>query len=144
MAEQERSGADIRAAFGDDVTAATVTIRQGGARSVSADEVRIRQGGAGRVHATDIEITQGGVAVAASNEPRDGSALAARGEIVMDQAAAGIVAAGSAQVRDSAIGVLLAGRVDGERIRVLVGREAAFAFGAGVGLVLWLLGRWRR
>jgi hypothetical protein len=146
-----------------DVKAGEVTIRQGGARSVAAREVAIRQGGALRVQAEDVRITQGGVVFATTHKLRvtsgglggvvadeaelDQSAVqivAARDEVEMDQTAAGVVIAKEAEVRDSAIGLLVTGRFEGHGNRVLMGPPAAFAFGAGVGLVLWLLGRWRR
>ncbi len=62
--------------------------------------------------------------------------VVARGYVEMDQAAAGVVAAGSARVRDSAIGLLVTPHFEGEGVRVLMGPRAAFAFGAGLGLVL--------
>jgi hypothetical protein len=47
-------------------------------------------------------------------------------------------------VRDSAVGFLVAREFKGEGARVLFGPQAAFAFGAGVGLVLALLRLLRR
>lgn len=44
----------------------------------------------------------------------------------------------------SAVGLLLTGRLEGQGVRVLMGPQAAFAFGAGAALVLSLLGLWRR
>jgi hypothetical protein len=146
-----------------DVNAHSLTIRQGGARSVTAHEVRVRQGGIARVDAHDVEVTQGGVALATTETLRltaggawgvlagrarlDQSAVqvvAAREQVDMDQAAAGVVAGGTVHVRDSAIGVLLTGRFEGQGVRVLMGPQAAFALGAGAALVLSLFGLWRR
>ncbi len=50
---------------------------------------------------------------------------------------------GSARAQDSAVGLLVTLKLEGDRNRVLFGPAAAFAFGAGVGLALWLLGRLR-
>src|SRR5262249_7648980 len=112
-----------------DVNAHSLTIRQGGARSVTAHEVRVRQGGIARVDAHEVEVTQGGVALATTETLRltaagawgvladraslDQSAVqvvAAREQVDMDQAAAGVVVGGAVHVRDSAVGVLLTGR----------------------------------
>jgi hypothetical protein len=163
MAEAgERTGEEIRGGAGD-VSTHSLTIRQGGARSVTAHEVSVRQGGIARVDAHEVEITQGGVGVAttgtlritaggtwgvladrATLEQSMAQIVAARDRVEMDQAAGGIVAGGSVHVRDSAIGLLLTPRFEGQGVRVLMGPQAAFAFGAGVALVLGLLGLWRR
>jgi hypothetical protein len=154
---------DWRSESSADVEAAEVTIRQGGARAVAAREVAIRQGGAMRVQAEDVKVTQGGVVFATTHKLRvtsgglggvvadeaelDQSAahvVVARDDVEMDQAAAGVVIAKEAEVRDSAIGLLVTRRFEGHGNRVLMGTPAAFAFGAGMGVVLWLLGRWRR
>jgi len=155
-------GDEIRGDAGD-VSAHSLTIRQGGARSVTAHEVSVRQGGIARVDAHTVEVTQGGVAVATTGTLRmtaggAGAVLAdratleqsvvqvvaARERVDLDQAAGGLVAGGSVHVRDSAIGVVLTPRFDGQNVRVLMGPPAAFAFGAGAALVLGLLGLWRR
>jgi hypothetical protein len=47
-----------------------------------------------------------------------------------------VVVTGEARVRDSAIGLLITPRFEGDGNRVLFGPQAALAFGAGVGLVL--------
>lgn len=159
----EPGGDEIRGNAGD-VTARAVTIRQGGARSVTADEVRVRQGGIGRLHAADVEIVQGGVGLATVGnlhvtagatgpvladtvvlEQSMAQVIAARERVEMDQAAGGIVAGGSVHVRDSVIGMLLTPRFEGqEGVRVLMGPQAAFAFGAGIAAVLYLVGLWYR
>jgi hypothetical protein len=158
----ERAGEEIRGNAGD-VSTHSLTIRQGGARSVTAHEVSVRQGGIARVDAHEVEITQGGVGVAttgtlritaggtwgvlaerATLEQSMAQVVAARERVEMDQAASGIVAGGSVHVRDSAIGLLLTPRFEGQGVRVLMGPQAAFAFGAGVAVVLSLIGLWRR
>ena len=146
-----------------DVNTHSLTIRQGGARSVTAHEVIVRQGGIARVDAHQVEITQGGVAVATTETLRltaggawgvladratvEQSAVrvvAARERVDVDQTAAGIVAGSCVNVRDSAVGLLLTGRFEGQGVRVLMSPQAAFAFGAGAALVLSLSGLWRR
>jgi hypothetical protein len=159
----EAGGDEIRGDAGD-VIARAVTIRQGGARSVTADEVTVRQGGIGRLHAADVEIVQGGVGLATVGnlrvtagamgtvladtvvlEQSMAKVIAARERVEMDQAAAGIVVGGSVHVRDSVIGMLITPRFEGqEGVRVLMGPQAAFAFGAGVAAVLYLVGLWYR
>ncbi|HMH48975.1 MAG TPA: hypothetical protein VK548_01985 [Candidatus Acidoferrum sp.] len=153
---------EIRGDAGD-VSTHSLTIRQGGARSVTAHDVSVRQGGIVRVDAHDVEVTQGGVGVATTGTLRltaggawgvladratlDQSAVqvvAARERVDLDQAAAGIVAGGCVNVRDSAVGLLLTGRFEGQGVRVLLSPQAAFAFGAGAALVLSLFGLWRR
>jgi hypothetical protein len=156
------AGDEIRGDAGD-VNTHSLTIRQGGARSVTAHEVSVRQGGIARVDAHQVEVTQGGIAVAttgtlrltssgtwgvlaerASLDQSMAQVVAARERVDMDQTAAGIVAGGSVHVRDSAIGLLLTGRFEGQGVRVLMNQKAAFAFGAGAALVLSLFGLWRR
>src|SRR5262245_15829705 len=149
---------EIRGDAGD-VNTHSLTIRQGGARSVTAHDVSVRQGGIGRVDAHDVEITHGGVAVAttgtlrmtaggswalladhATLEQSMAQVVAARERVDMDQAAAGVVAGGSVHVRDSAIGLLLTPHFEGQGVRVLIGPRGAFAFGAGLAVVLAALG----
>jgi hypothetical protein len=159
----ERGGDEIQGHAGD-VTEHAVTIRRGGARSVTAHAVTVRQGGIGRLHAADVGIVQGGVGLASVGNLRVtagatgplladtvvleqslAKVVAARERVEMDQAAAGIVAGGSVHVRDSVIGMLVTPRFEGqEGVRVLMGPRAAFAFGAGVAAVLYLVGLWHR
>jgi hypothetical protein len=160
MTEREDNGPEeIRS--GDDVVAGSVVIHRGGARSVRAHEVQIKQGGALRVDAEDIEITQGSIAVASaqsasvtaggvgllrSSGPVELKAAAAQVVLARDganlqQSAAGVVAARSAAISDSAVGVLLARDVEARNVRVLFTVPAAIAFGAAAGAALWLLGR---
>ena len=146
-----------------DVNTHSLTIRQGVARSVTAHEVTVRQGGIARVDAHEVSVTQGGVAVATAETLRltaggawgvladratvEQSAVrvvAARERVDVGQTAAGIVAGSCVNVRDSAVGLLLTGRFEGQGVRVLMSPQAAFAFGAGAALVLSLFGLWRR
>ena len=159
----EQSGDEIRGNAGD-VTARVVTVRQGGARFVTAHEVTVRQGGIGRVQAENVEVTRGGVGLASAGtlrvtagatgpvladkvvlEQSMAQVIAARERVEMDQAAGGIVVGGSVHVRDSVIGLLVTPRFEGrEGVRVLMGPQAAFAFGVGVAAVLYLVGLWYR
>jgi hypothetical protein len=158
----ERAREEIRGDAGD-VSTHSLTIRQGGARSVTAHEVSVRQGGIARVDAHEVEVTQGGVAVAttgtlritaggtwavlaerATLEQSMAQIVAARERVDMDQTAAGIVAGGSVHVRDSAIGLLLTPHFEGQGVRVLMGPQTAFAFGAGAALVFSILRFWSR
>ncbi len=164
MAEPGESGGEEIRGHAGDVTERAVTIRQGGARSVTAHEVTVRQGGIGRLDATDVEIVQGGVGLATVGnlhvtagatgpvladkvvlQQSMAKVIAARERVEMDQAAGGIVVGGSVHVRDSVIGMLVTPRFEGqEGVRVLMGPKAAFAFGAGVAAVLYLVGLWHR
>jgi hypothetical protein len=158
----ERMGDEIHGDAGD-VSTHSLTIRQGGARSVTAHQVSVRQGGIARVDAHDVEITQGGVAVATAGslrvtaggtwgvladravlEQSMAQVVAARERVELDQAAAGVVAGESVHVRDSVIGVVLTPRFEGHGVRVLMGPQAAFAFGAGVALLVGALRLWSR
>jgi hypothetical protein len=158
----ERTGDEIRGDAGD-VSARSLTIRQGGARSVTAHEVTVRQGGIVQVDAQNVAVTQGGVAVATTEtlrltagglgavladravlEQSMAHVVAARERVEMDQAAVALVAGRAIAVRDSVIGLLVTPRLEGQGVRVLLGPRAALALGAGVGLVLGLLGLWRR
>jgi hypothetical protein len=158
----EQSGEKFREDAGE-VNVHTLTIRQGGARSVTAHDVTLRQGGIVRLDAHAVDITQGGVALATTErlrltaggmgavladqarlEQSMAHVVAARERVDMDQAAAAVVVGRAVEVRDSAIGVLLTPNFRGQGVRVLMGPKAAFAFGAGVGLVLSLVGFVRR
>jgi hypothetical protein len=68
----------------------------------------------------------------------------ARQQARLEQAAAGAVAARTAHVSDSAVGVLLARHVEARNVRVLFGLREALAFGAAAGAALALVLRWRR
>jgi len=125
--------------------AGDVTIRQGGAQEITAKHVKIRQGGVVQAHAEQIEITQGGIVGGLANElEREGSmahAVVARGTAEIDQSMATVIAARETTVKDSLIGVLLAGKVEGDNLRVLMHPPSALAFGAAAGVVFWLLSR---
>jgi hypothetical protein len=114
---EDLQGADVGTGDVGDVRADKVIVHQGGARRVQAERVVIRQSGALHVQADEVEVSQGGI---------------------------GIAQAQRVQVNEGSIGVLFAGKVKGHNVRVLMTPLSALAFGAGAGLTLWLLGRWRR
>ena len=116
-----------------DVVAGTVVIRQAGARSVKAREVAVRQGGIGRLEADTVSVAQGGVGMALSHD-----------ETTLQQAGAGVIVTRVAQIRDSAVGFLIAREVHPQNVRVLFGVREAVAFGAAAGLAVALVLGWRR
>jgi hypothetical protein len=129
------------------VTGREVTIRQGAALEVKAEEVDVKQGGIGLARAGEVKITMGTVGGVLAQEVElelSAASIVVGREVEMDQAAAGALVADSVRVRDSAIGLLVTRDFQGEGNRVLFGPQAAFAFGAGFGLIVWLLSRLRR
>jgi hypothetical protein len=140
-----------------DETVRAVTVRQGGARSISAERVEIRQGAAGSVQTGRLRVIQGGIGLASAKrirvtagtvgvalgdravfEQAMTSVAVARERISLDQSAAGVLLGKSVTARDSAIGLVVTPHLEGTNVRVLMGPQAALAFGAGVGLVLAL------
>ena len=163
MADEPVVSDDVRNGNAGDVIARDVTIKQGGARSIAAESVVIRQGGAAHVRAEQVTIAQGGVGFANTDRlDATGSAvlavistdvelsqtaaqvIATRESAGLDQSAAAVVVAGEVTARDSAIGLVITPRFEGEGNRVLFGPATAFAFGAGVGLVMLLARMLRR
>ena len=74
----------------------------------------------------------------------DGHRGAARKTASLEQSAAGVVVGQSVSVRDSVIGLVVTPHLEGSNVRVLMDVRAALAFGAGVGVVLALMGLWGR
>lgn len=111
-----------------DIRAESVTLTQGGASSIEATTVSISQGGAGRVRAGELTVSQGGVGLARTDNltvEEGGSAFA--------------VLADTARVEEGASVVLLVARnASGGTI---VDWRAALAFGAGLGLALFVVRR---
>src|SRR5215813_2243456 len=116
-----------------DVEAPAVTIRQGGALQITGGTVRLSQGGIGVAMAEKATLEQAAA-----------QAVLARDTALLDQAAAGVVLARQAQVRQSAIGILVANEVKGDGLRVLINVRSAFAFGAGLGFAAAVLRLLRR
>ncbi len=118
----------------DDVMAEAVVVQRAGARYVQAHDVSVRQGGVGRLEADTVNVTQGGVGLALVHD-----------EATLEQASAGVIVTRMAQVKDSAVGFLIARNVSGTNVRVMFGVRQAIAFGAAAGIALGLvLGARRR
>lgn len=143
-----------------DVTAAhSVTVREGGIREARGDAIDIEKGGIGRAQAMDIAVSKGaiglaqgdrvsvemgavGLAVAKEMRLTQGLTRAMFGGTARaEQAAIGALITGRATIeRTTAVGILIAGRVDGN-VRPLLDWRGALAFGAVAGLLIGILRR---
>lgn len=142
--------------------AGSISVRQGGMSIANADAIDIMQGGIGRAQATDIAVTQGGIGLAQGDKVsldrgmvgatfgretrlvQSMSNLVVGSEATVDQSIVGTLVSGRVTVRQpSAIGVVIAGRVDGT-IRPILDWRGAAAFGAVFALVLGIVRRARR
>ena len=142
--------------------AGSISVRQGGMSNAYADSIDINQGGIGRAKADDIAITQGGIGLAQGDKVsldrgvigaafgRETRLVQSMSNTVMatdttiDQSVVGSIVGGRVTVRQpSAIGVIIAGRVEGTLRPILDWRGAA-AFGAAFALVFGILRRARR
>jgi hypothetical protein len=142
--------------------ASSISVRQGGMSIANADAIDIMQGGIGRAQATDIAVTQGGIGLAQGDKVsldrgmvgatfgretrlvQSMSNLVVGSEATVDQSIVGTLVSGRVTVRQpSAIGVVIAGRVDGT-IRPILDWRGAAAFGAVFALVLGIVRRARR
>jgi hypothetical protein len=115
---------------------------------VQADQLAITQGGVVLARTGSAQVTAGAVAVIAARGEVELQASAAklilaRDEVELEHSAAGAIATRSAEISDSAVGVLIAGRVDARNVRIMFGLKEALAFGAAAGAALWFLTRWR-
>jgi hypothetical protein len=117
---------------GDDVRADHVTISQSGANRVDARTVTVSQGGVGQVHADELSISQGGIGMARVDSLT-----------VEDGGSAFAVMADTASVEQGASVFLLVARSASGDVRPVLDWRAGLAPGAGVGLVLALLRRFR-
>lgn len=141
--------------------AGSITVRQGGVSIANAETIDITQGGIGRARATDIAVRQGGVGLAQGDRVSLDRAMigAAFGgetrlvqsmsnvvmgnETTVDQSMVGAIVSNQVTVRQpSAIGVLIAGRVDGS-IRPILDWRGAAAFGAVFAVVYGIVRRAR-
>ena len=136
---------DIRQGGAQEMTAKHVKIRQGGVVQAQADQIEITQGGIVLAEADEIEVTAGGIGGGLANELELEGAMAhvvvARETAEIDQSMVTVITAREATVKDSVVGVLLAGKVEGDNLRVLMPPPSALAFGAAAGAVFWLLSR---
>ncbi len=143
----------------DTVLADVVTVREGGIGTARARAIEVQGGAIGTAEATDIAVSQGaigiarggkvsvemgalGIAIADQARVSQGAAQAiiAR-EATFEQGVLGTVVAGRLTVRQpSFVGIILAGRVDGE-VRTLLDWRGALAVGAVISLVVGVLRR---
>jgi len=135
-----------------EVKADNVVVRQGGVQRIEAAHVTIRQAGVVQVKADAAQIVQSGVVLAqaealtldggtqalgtfAGSATMDGSlaqVVVSRGPMEIEQSAAVAVLAPAVTVKNSAVGLLVAQRVEGN-VSALFGPRAAVAFGAAFG-----------
>jgi hypothetical protein len=142
--------------------AGSISLHQGGMSIANAETIDITQGGIGRARAGGITVSQGGVGFAqADNVSLERGVIGAAfghqtrlvqsmsnvvmgGETTVDQSLVGTMVGGSIAVRQpSAIGLLIAGRVEGS-VRPILDWRGAIAFGAAYALVIAFLRRGRR
>lgn len=109
-----------------------VTISQNGANRVDARTVTVSQGGVGQVRADELSISQGGIGLARVDSLT-----------VEDGGSAFAVMADSASVEQGASVFLLVARSATGDVRPVLDWRTGLAIGAGVGLVLALLRRFR-
>jgi hypothetical protein len=142
--------------------AGSITVRQGGMSVANAETIEIRQGGIMRARATDIAVSQGGVGIAQGDKVsldrgmigaafggetrlvQSMSNVVMGNETTVDQSIVGAIVGSQVTVRQpSAIGVLIAGRVNGS-IRPILDWRGAAAFGAVFAVVYGIVRRARR
>jgi hypothetical protein len=142
--------------------AGSISLHQGGMSIANADTIDITQGGIGRARAGGITVSQGGVGLAQADRVslergmigaafgqetrlvQSMSNVVMGGETTVDQSLVGTMVSGQVTVRQpSAIGILIAGRVEGS-VRPILDWRGALAFGAAYALVLGILRRARR
>jgi hypothetical protein len=142
--------------------AGSISVNQGGMSVAYADAIDITQGGIGRAQATDIAVSQGGIGLAQGEKvsvdrglvgaafggetrlTQSMSNVVMGGEMTVDQSLVGSIMSGHVTVRQpSAIGVVIAGRVEGS-IRPILDWRGAAAFGAAFAVVMAVLRRSRR
>ena len=141
----------------DTARAASIRITQGGIGQAEGAAIDVVQGGIGRAQATDIAVSQGAIGfargdrvslemgamgVAVAREARVQQAYArvvvAR-EAKVEQAAIGTMAAARVTFeRTTAVGIVIAGRVDGT-VRPLLDWRGALAIGAVLALLVGIL-----
>lgn len=163
------TGGDVSITMGgaNEITAEMATVRQGGVHEVTAKDVIVRQGGIVQATANQISLSQGGIALAQTEQATcAGStlgALIASGNVMLEQSVAkGVVVQGSVEIDQSAVGamvsrevtvkngavmILLAGKVNGN-VQPLLGPQTALIFGAAFGfvfgMVMWLRKRFAK
>ena len=142
--------------------AGSISVHQGGMSIANAETIDIRQGGIGRARAGGIAVSQGGVGLAQADKVsldrgmigaafgqetrlvQSMSNVVMGSETTVDQSLVGAMVSGNVTVRQpSAIGILIAGRVEGS-VRPILDWRGAIAFGAAYAVVVGILRRARR
>jgi hypothetical protein len=137
----------------------SIALSEGGITTAIADAIDVHQGGIVRATASDIAVATGGIVLAQGETvylDRGVLGAAIGGEVRVVQSAANLVGGRDAIVdqsvvatvigaavtirQPSAIGVLIAGRVDGH-VRPLLDWRGALAFGAVFALISGILRR---
>jgi hypothetical protein len=127
----------------DEVIADVVNISQGGAGRIEGGTIRIDQGGAQTITGQSVEVTQGGaVVVSAETATLNNSAVAflIAEEAKVVESIPLVAVTNQLSAENSRIGVLLAGRIDGEP-EIGIDLRMAAAIGAGAAIALFILRR---
>ena len=128
----------------DEVKADHVTINQGGAALVEAESLEITQGGVQAAQTGSLTITQGGAMMVEADTAdlsMSGAGLVSADKVDMKSAGAAVAIADTLVADEkTTIGFLFAGTIEGEP-RVRVDARVAAAFGAGLGVALFVLRR---
>jgi hypothetical protein len=131
----------------DEVKADHVTITQGGAGVVEAESIEITQGGVQAAQTGSLSITQGGAMIVEADSAdlsMSGAGLLSADRVDMKSAGAGVAIADTLVADDkTTIGFLFAGTIEGQP-KVRVDARVAAAFGAGLGVALFVLRRFAR
>jgi hypothetical protein len=127
----------------EEVVAEVVEINQAGAALVKAESVTVTQGGIQSVEAKDVAITQGGAFVVTAEKfkvTRGGAAIVSSQRAKLDHSINAFMVTDTVDARDSVIGLVLAGNIEGSP-DVKVDARSAAAFGAGAVVALFILRR---
>jgi hypothetical protein len=159
----EASTVEITLGGVNEVNADQVYLRLSGARTLDAENIKIRQGAALQLEAETVEATGAAMGFTRADQATINSSRVAGlfadtvsmnnstariivtpgGDQVVDQSAVGALVTQKATVRNGIIGVLIAGKVEGE-YQTLLDPQAALAFGAAFGTVMALILRLTR
>lgn len=127
----------------DEVQADVVEIRQGGAGVVQANTITVTQGGIQTASTDVLTITQGGVAVVEADDATiqmGGAIFVSADTVSFDTAGALFTVADTVQANNTTIGVLFAGKVEGNPDIKVDGRKA-IAIGAAALVALMVVKR---
>jgi len=131
----------------DEIVAEVVEVHQGAVGRVEAGELTVTMGAVGAARAERIDIERGALGAALADEIEISQSMVqsvvAR-EVGLEHVVARVIVAGQVTIeKPSLVGVLLAGKVDGD-VRPIVDWRGALAFGGLVAVALALFGRGRR